>query len=982
MDVYDGFVNTGGEVVLYDVSTPVCRDFVIGDDIRTDLIDFAITRNPATAKEQLVILHPFGSPDFLAAFSRIEAGVEELEVKPLNALPPFTAVPRNAALVMVFDDLLSDSTISMETVKLLVGNPPQLPFLSRVIPDLNHGDIVDLDGDDSVEFYSTRIVLDMTVSPFEALGSNPPLPVNMLGLPAAMTTTQPNCVLRIPTQTDPGGGQDEILTNVAGSGVAFIGNGPADPTSPTLDVLRAFRSGGDTQVTGDPYNGFLFDDVAPEIIGVQSMTIDAISFPAGAGDYDIDITFDSMTCAVHPDIGDVIETANNYLIVVEPRYLTPSTATAMGVPVQIIAGDPALFSVGLGQYLVAYDVDEDTPECFVRFTPEAGFVPSSNVSPEASLVMRFSEPMDPDSVLAFDNYVFRRDPTTAMSLLEEKIVSVVESSVDMMEFRSIPVTPLTHTVGSFEPYTFEVGRLEEGDADPVYVDLPTDLAGNELVDTTGEITFTLDPAAPTFQTNSKVFDFNVVNMDGDPGNPGAPVDYPEIRGMFLYDLLRGVIKPRPVSRFGAVADGSQPVVGAMVPYGSPIKTPLSQLGSKLMNVWRYHDVGFSLLDEANFDVDVEGLNWSPFTGYVQVDDFAEYRIALSHSMWLPDEYIDPTLLLPTYSQSGLVGTYDSNQLDASLDPLTVVHEKDKGYFLDPFHLFTSSTGTPMFPWPMNLGVPIGEYTYWTWRDTTIQAVGAPNGVGVDTARLDQVTGSATPTSYPAGDVPTIGLPMLMEFRCYPDDFAGGLNGLAVALAISSSSRPNFRAFSTGGIDQGGTTHKIDPDSEPVATGGYDPSGAKTPGTDNTFYIGQVDFVVRVSRVVSKWLDVGAGYGAIFVSPVVEPTLPEQPSGTQVVLAFRGATTVTSSGGGGWSNRDQENADNYDAYGNTQDLNGGPTGCGCTITPTFLNADATWKSDMSEIDTARFFQFRATFVSNTETLLTPEISALGFAYFLN
>jgi len=244
----------------------------------------------------------------------------------------------------------------------------------------------------------------------------------------------------------------------------------------------------------------------------------------------------------------------------------------------------------------------------------------------------------------------------------------------------------------------------------------------------------------------------------------------------------------------------------------------------------------------------------------------------------------------------------------------------------------------------------------------------------------------TPVSYPAGLVPTIGLPLLMEFRCYPDDGAFGLNGFTIALACNSSAKPNFRAFSTGGIDTSGTPQQVDPDNDPIARGGYNPvsnpPGAKTPPTDCSFYFGQAEFVVRVSRVVSKWMDVGSGQRGIFAAPIVEPTPLEQPSGTQVVMAFRGATSVTSSGGGGWTNRDQENADNYDAYGNTQDLNGGPTGCGCNITPTFLNGDATWKTDISEINTARFFQFRVTFVSNTETLLTPELSALGFAYTLN
>ena len=1002
VDIYDGYIDgQTGDVELYDSSLPVFEDFVIGDDVRTDLVDYALIRNAATAKEQLVILadkdDPLPSPAlapkygtnmnrfwkllFESEFQR--QPILEKSLDP-GELPPFTAVPRNACLVLRFDDMVDETTVTLDTVRIGVGNPPITPFEGRLIIDPNHGALADFGGQPGEEFYSTRVIFDSTVS--EAESKTTSLPVNSLGLPSAITTTQGNLVMRIPTEVNTSVGQFEILENPSGHPVAFTNNGPVDPTSFTNDVVRVCRSGGDTQVTGDPYNGFLFDDIAPEIIGVQALSIDMVYPPAGVGEYDLDITFGSMGCAVNPDIGDVIETPNNFLLVLEPRTLTPGTASATGVPVRIVAGDPALFSAGPGQFLAAFDSDNDTPECFVRFTPAAGIIPSGEVNPDASLVMRFSEPMDPGSVLAFDNFSMRRDPATAMSLLEEKVVSVVFPSVDLQEFRLTPVTTLSHGAGLAEPYTFEVGRLEEGDADPVYVDLPTDLAGNELVDTIGRISFSLDPSMPSLVTNGKVFDFNVVNMDGDPLNTGDPVDYPEVRGTFLYDLLRGVIRPRPVSRFGAVADASQPVVGAMVPFTQPIQTPMSNLGSHLMNAWRYHDLGLALLDEANHDIDVEGLNWAPFGGQVQIDHFDNYRISLAHSKWLPDEFINTTSLLPTYPQSGLVKGYDNNPLDHVNDPMTIVHQKARGYTVNPIELTTASTGTALFPWPINKGLAISDYTYWTWRNTTVQTTGAPNGQGADTARLDQVTGSMTPVSYPAGLVPTIGLPLLMEFRCYPDDGAFGLNGFTIALAVNGSAKPHFRAFSTGGIDTSGVPHQVNPDNDPVAQGGYDPTsnppGAKTPGADTSFYLGQADFVVRVSRVVSKWMDVGSGQRAYFAAPIVEPAPLEQPTGTQMVLAYRGATTVTSSGGGGWTNRDQENADNYDAYGNANALGGAGTGCSCTISPTFLNGDATWKSDISEINTARFFQFRVTFVSNTETLLTPELSALGFAYVLD
>jgi len=175
---------------------------------------------------------------------------------------------------------------------------------------------------------------------------------------------------------------------------------------------------------------------------------------------------------------------------------------------------------------------------------------------------------------------------------------------------------------------------------------------------------------------------------------------------------------------------------------------------------------------------------------------------------------------------------------------------------------------------------------------------------------------------------------------------------------------------------------VDPDNEPMAQGGFNPNshppGAKTPPLDNAFYHGQADLVVRVSRVVTKWLDVGSGHTASFAGTLLEPGGGAQPAGTRVLLAFRGASDVGSTG----TPPAQEDARNYDAYGDENDLNGSPQGCGCLITPVFLGGDATWKSDSSSIDGARYFQLRATFVSNTETLATPELSGLGVAYLLN
>jgi hypothetical protein len=213
----------------------------------------------------------------------------------------------------------------------------------------------------------------------------------------------------------------------------------------------------------------------------------------------------------------------------------------------------------------------------------------------------------------------------------------------------------------------------------------------------------------------------------------------------------------------------------------------------------------------------------------------------------------------------------------------------------------------------------------------------------------------------------------MEYRCYPDDAAHGLNGLDFNIAINSSSLPAFRVFSAGGSNSSGSPIRKDPDNEQVATGGFNPNsnppGQTTPAFDDVVYLGQMDLIVRVSRVRSIFFDCGSdttATGVTFSDPIFEPTADEQPIGTQVVLAYRGATSAD----GTWL----LDAGSTDAYG---DLRNPPaTGSGSA---TWLNNDGGWKSTISAINGARFFQLRLSFFSNAETLLTPTLSALGFAF---
>jgi hypothetical protein len=953
VDVYDFDPATGKRSLKL-------ADFLIGDDIASDGVHFRLEQRPVTQKVELTVLHTFGSPAFNTAFAQLEVGLHTFVPKSLDPseLPPFTAQPRNAALAITFDDVLDDGgnpgdpnypgTVDVFTVRTVAGSQPLAPFEARVLPDPNHGALI------GQRFHSTRVIVDMSVSPLESLASL--LPVNSLGLPAATTVALADAGLRVPTQVNASAGQFQIVRNTGGAGVSFANNGPTDPTSPTLDVVRAFRSGGATAVTGDPFNGFLRDDIAPQVLAVLPAFVTSVQQPSGfgPGEFRLLVRFPIDECAVRPHVGDVI-TTGNHLVQIEHT-------NSHSIDVALVFGDPATLTTSVAEYATPWSPTLNIdPVCAVHFSPRVAGAPGVAVSPSASLRIAFSEPIDPTSVRPFDTLTLQRQQSA--SPLSLFVVGHIVPAVDVTMFDFVPELPLKHASGASEKYLVDVRDGGSG---------ITDLAGNALAASLPQAGFTLDPAASAIDSGGIVLRFTSTDEDGD--------GKPEIRGQVLYDLAQGRLHARPVTHFSAQADSTEAVVAAMVPLNVPVQAPLVPFGSKVMSVWRYHDLGFGLRDDATHNIDVEGLAWQPFTNGLSTDSFAQFQMSLAHSKYLPDEQLS-TGLLPNWPGSGLVGTFASNLVDPATDPLTIVHPKAKGYSIHPSDLFTSPLGDPRAPWPLNRNVSPSQFTYWTWRDTGKLALGGPNGIGADTGRLHQVTKSGLTSFYVSSRVPTIGLPLLTEFRTYSSTQASGANSFRIAIALNASAMPFFRAMSSGGILQSGQTKLVDPDNEVFATGGVAPgTGSFTPPRDNVFYYGQADFVVRVSRAHTAWFDTFQ-FGS-YVAPVIDASSSDLPAGTQVSVAIRGATAIAPITSLAW--RDARNLDAYgDSYTAAQHAALGHAP-GLVFVPTFLNippavTDGRWHASASEINGARFVQMRISFLANAETGASPSIDSLGLAF---
>jgi hypothetical protein len=632
---------------------------------------------------------------------------------------------------------------------------------------------------------------------------------------------------------------------------------------------------------------------------------------------------------------------------------------------------PQGIEIGPAQLSMRYTANTPAGKapCFVRF-PTATLPPDQGVSPLSTLIVRFTEPMDPASIKPFDTVmVMRKDPATNPTpVAYDFVVGSIGGSADQREFTFSPATPLTHTPPATESYWVRIADGASG---------TRDLAGNALATQFPAVLFRLDTAASLQNTGGFALRFGTSDelsgIGGDATTGG--VGKREWRGQLLINTETQSIRPRPVTHFTATVDRTQPAPGAMpVPAGGT-QTPLSKLGSKMQTLWRYFDAGFTLLDEANFNIDVEGISWAPIGSAVVADNFTRFEMSLAHCTRLPDESFNPLTQQAVFPNSGLSTQYSLNLLNATTDPLRTTYPLlggPSGYSVIPTDIFQGPTGTKFMPWPMNRGIPTKNFSFYTWRDTALLERGGQGSPGADPPIWFAVNGIPAPNpfvpTFAAPNIPTIALPLLMEFRCYPDDDALGLNVFDVSMTTPVVFVPNFRAHSTGGVNTQNQIVRKDPDVQTVANGGFNPASTPLPGAttlpvDNTFYMGQLNLVTRVSRVHSIWFDSTSGT-VLYTSPVVEPRPNEQPAGTSVVIEFRGATQLTTT-------QLLTDATSIDAYGNPT-----PT----TLTgPTFLNNDATWKQSLTQLNGARFFQARMSYISNAETSLTPEVSSLGFAY---
>ena len=495
---YDGVTTDPNSTLV-----PIQSQVVIRSSLVQDNSNYVLETDAVTGQENLIILRNISAPTGVQAMRTLlrgaTEGLDQVFDPGFGQAGFYTMVPRNSTAVLIFDDLLDPETINSQTVEVVVGPAPFGPYDARILADPVHGDLQDFDGDGQAEFYSTRVLVDFTVNSFESFQSSPPLPLNPNGLRASLDQNRDNVQIRLATRLDQNSIQTDLLSNLTDHTLNPFANGSADIQSPTRDVVRAFRSGGRTEVTGDQYNGFLRDDNEPNVVAALPARLVTEPVQTSGDLFTVPLmTFSSTGCAQTPADGDFLfqtltqgvlyarveggpftdpdgfGTVSNF----EVRVLAYPTAwdqAGAGVATWAIAG---LGSAGPVQFLSAFDPSKDAgaEPCFLETFPQAdGYpqFPSLGIASTASWGLRFNEPMDRDSFSAYDGMRLTRvNPNSQTLSAGDYAVTAITSSPDGTRVAVQPHFPLNHAFNQTESYFLSI--VNEG------ISAPTDLAGNRL----------------------------------------------------------------------------------------------------------------------------------------------------------------------------------------------------------------------------------------------------------------------------------------------------------------------------------------------------------------------------------------------------------------------------------------------------------------------------------------------------------------------
>ncbi|PIE24366.1 MAG: hypothetical protein CSA62_03535 [Planctomycetota bacterium] len=942
VDVYGLQKTAHGSVVqLFE------RDVLIGSNIQderdanSNKKDSEITYdffgfNPENLQPNLLITRDLGSSAFRAAFERLFEKVYVVTPSHYGqnaAQQPLPVVARNSAIEIVFskdlglaDDFFVERDAQGRIRGLKNANAVQLLEILGDPTDNNQsGDFRIIPC--RITYKGRSIVLDPVLLGQEGNYFN--VPNNATGLPPSQSTEIPNIrialalegVLRIPGLRK-SANQNFVGTNLGG----------------VASIIRDFRSGNAADTSERLVRGYVRDTLAPRLLGDLAMRLERVDVKNNR------LLLYKMQLVHELDRGDVLSlyprgSAGAAKQVAEVIVDEDSNKNDQHVSVLVrdasgwAAYDPSkkpgypldekkreAWLVDNGPTVVVateFNAEKDDILNFARFSPQplpdssGKLVLNRNVSPFASLILRFTKPIDLSTVKPLDTLVLATEGDS------EKVFDPKEGTPHLIYSQIYDDNGSQTALRIVPPLGFYLDDEMRKTNQPYYLHILGGLKGIRDLGN-NPINFQYDVAnrkdsAPPYQffldttvnpkTKEPRFPNNrVVNIarrflaaDEDEGEQGAQdwfgagsladgklIGRPTSRVTCYVDDINQLPSP-PTPPLAYCTSNERMTLTGSTPLGVGIQNPLNPFGGRLQTVWREIDLSLSRVNPFDFNLDVEQMYWGPFQASpaappTTFDIYDRISLYLGHCEYRPNNCVGIGSALPNYVRSGLDNEFFHNYA-RNLKP-TATNFKDKsGIELRPNphpayenqQLIIQNTDSVFEPSNTRRFLPLPKFKepYFVWRDERSYLTGGGNGKKDDLIspfRPYWNTKASRAVNFQEdGRVGTIALPLLADFWTYPDSpslpknrpfRATGFNGWQISLTVTSSPKPDFRVYS-GGYQRGSSIFTMDP-TKPGwqnGVGGWNPNAlSRTPSRDNTSYWIRADFLKRMSVVTFGFLD--------------------------------------------------------------------------------------------------------------------------------
>ncbi len=909
------------------------------------------SRDPLTLRQRLLIRRPAGSASAVELYERIDQDLPSAVHLRDDLHATIPGVPRDAALRLRFDGaapISLDELVTRDAEGRITG------LVNRSAIQLLHDP--DADGEDQAPLHArilprgSEVVIDPVVSPRDGDGWQ--IPAAPLGLPRGAGRSIHDLAIALRLE-----GPGALPRGVDQAGpVGRIGADPDGQTALLVPLRIATADESDGLLRG----GVLADDSAPRLLAVQSTVLARAESAAGRPARAVVTLLTTNATAPRAEVGDRLLVGGAGGIPVgdcEVLAVLGRDADSVELEVQALAGlvdlDPRRLPgfpsdretlrawlvnrvAGHVELLTVYDPTTDPAHAVLGTIdsrlPDDDQEPLRELSPFTGFVLRFSEPLDPDSVRPLDNFfVATRDLFDEQGLVDDLVTALGGDPAranlaklrtpHLVASRAAALDPTTWRIEPILGMYLDDAMRDAFAADPddarrfdsfVHVLRGiggiTDPAGNPLTwqgdDDRLVFRIGLDlrrdaqgfPLQPDNRVVHVVRRFDDIDEDPRPSpflaeetprTDGPPAAQP-VADLFGAGLASG-------GRFEARATGRRSryvdpwnqaplprtdgTVGPCPPmfegegttvqrsaaqlFGTPLGTPWNHSGTRQQVAYREIDLGLSLEDPNEFDLDVEAVFWAfvGSDGLATADVFEQMTLQLGHSEFRPEPCLGSFSGLPVMPSSGLGPVFADNyvadtDLVSGTPQAPAPHQAftPQRFTIDGLTTRAAPSGENVHYHPL----PPFEEPLFTFRDQRLDVQGGNIGTGSDVlnpqrsapdylqspfggglgARITATGDAVLPTwstyrsfslaqnvrldGSTGGSLTAVALPLLVDWWVWPDgaderadwsggpiaecgqyrgpgDISGSVVGLAVSLSNTCDRTPNFRAFSGGWI---------------------------------------------------------------------------------------------------------------------------------------------------------------------------------------